>query len=94
MVPRNQIVRADKEGNRHGGLYPLLESVFGPNLQDLENSDTRFSAFTDGHSQIGTQFEEAFNLLRLKAPGEAPGPLPRPLNALRLKYSKKSKTPK
>ena len=75
MVPRDLIGRTDEEGIRHEGLYPLLGSVFGANSQNPENADTRFSAFTDGRSQIGTQFGEAFNLLRLKAPGEAPCPL-------------------
>ena len=82
MVPRNLIGRTDEEENRHEGLYPLLESVLGANSQNPENAETRFSAFTDGRSQIGTQFGEAFHLLRQKAP-EAPGPLSRPVDALR-----------
>ena len=83
MVSRNLIDRTDEEGNRYGGLYPLLEPVVGANSQDPENADTRFSAFTDGRSQIGTQYGGALNLLRQKAPGEAPGPLSRPVDALR-----------
>ena len=66
MVSRNLIGRTDEEGIRHGALYPLLESAFGANSQDPENPDTRFSAFTDGRSQIGTEFGEALDLLRLK----------------------------
>ena len=89
MVSRNLIGRTDKEGNRRGGLYPLLESAFGPNSQDPGNADTRFSVFTDGRSQIDTQFREAFDLLRLKAPGEVPGPLSRSVVSLRPKDAKK-----
>ena len=54
-VSRNPIGRTDEEGNRHEGLYPLLETGLGANSQDSENTDTRFSAFTDGRSRIGTQ---------------------------------------
>ena len=62
MVPRNLIARADEEGNRHGGLYPLLEYALDAKPQDPENSDARFFAYTDGRSQMGTQFSEALNL--------------------------------
>ena len=89
MVSRNFIDRTDEEGNRLQGLYPLLESVFGPNSQDPENADTRFLDFTNGHSQIGTQFGEAFNLLRQKAPGEVSGPLSRSAVSLRPTNAKK-----
>ena len=48
MVSRNLIGRTDEEGNRHEGLYPLLESAFGQISQDPENADTRFFALADG----------------------------------------------
>ena len=73
------------------GLYPLLESVFGPNSQDPENADTRFLDFINGHSQIGTQFGEAFNLLRQKSPGEVSGQLSRSVVSLRPTNTKKPK---
>ena len=91
MVSRNLVDRTDDEGTRHRGLYPLLESVLGENSQDSENSDTRFSAFTDGCSRIRTQFSEAFNLLRQKAPGAESGPLSRPVEALRPTDAKQPK---
>lgn len=90
MVTRNLIDRTDKEGNRHEDLYPLLESVLGANSQDPENADTRFSAFTDGRSEIGTQFKEAYSLLQQQAPGEASGPPSRPVDALRPTDAKKN----
>ena len=37
MVSRNLIGRTDDEGNRHEGLYPLFESVFGAKSQDPKN---------------------------------------------------------
>ena len=89
MVSRYLLDRTDEEGNKYGGLYPLLESVLGANSQDPENAETRFSAFTDGRSQMGAQSGEAPNLLRLKAPDEAPGPLSRPEDALRPTDAKK-----
>ena len=89
MVSRYLLGRTDEEGSRYEGLCPLLESALGQNSQEPENAETRFSAFTDGRSQIGTQFGEAFNLLRQKAPGEAPGPLSRPVDALRPTNEKK-----
>ena len=70
MVSRNLIDRTDEGGITHEGPYPLLGSVLGANSQDPKNADTRFSAFTDGRSQIGTQFGDAFALLRLKVPRE------------------------
>ena len=90
----NLIGRTDEKGIRNGGHYPLLVSALGANSQDPENADTRFSAFTDGRSQIGTQSGEAFNLLRLKALGETPGPLPRLVVSLRPTDSKKKKKKK
>ena len=37
MMIRIPIGRTDDEGTRHGGLYPLLESVLGANSRDSEN---------------------------------------------------------
>ena len=91
MVSRNPIDRTDEEGNRHAGLCPPLVSALGANSQDPEHSDTRFSAFADGRSQTGTQFKEAYNLLQQQAPGEPPGPLSRPVDALRPKDENKTK---